>query len=84
MDKHHIEQGNVAQQMLTPELVITVTGRAGVGNDRRGDEGENRAGKSPEIADIKQTLRFADEHIATENDAPATDCNRKMINGICV
>ena len=82
MDEDHVEKGDVAKQVLAPELVITVAGRTGIGNDSGGNEGEDRTRKSPEIADVKQTLCLADEHIAAEDDAPAADSDGQMVDRV--
>ena len=82
MYKDHIEHGYIAQKMLCPELVVTETGWAGVGDHRGGDQGENRAAQQPEIADIKQFLVFTHDHITGKYHSPAANGNGQVIYGV--
>ena len=82
MHEDHIENGDVAQRVLTPELIVAEAGRAGVGDDRRGDEGKDGAREQPEVDDVKQRLRLGDDQIAAKNNAPAAHRNGQVVNGI--
>ena len=84
MDKHHIKNGDIAQCVLQPKLIVPKTGRAGICNHSRRNQRENGAGEQPEIRNVKQRLRFGDRQIAAKNDTPAADCNGQMVNGVWI
>ena len=82
MYEDHIENGDIAQRMLQPELIVAEAGRARVGDDRRGDQGEDRTREQPEVDDVKQRLRLGDDQIAAKDDGPAAHGDGQMIHGI--
>ena len=82
MHKDHIKNGDIANQVLRPKLIVAEPGGAGVGDHCGGDQGEDRAAKSPEIADIKEGLGFSDDHIACEDRHPAAHGDGKMVNRV--
>ena len=84
MHENHVENGDIAKQVFGPELIVTVSGRAGVCNDRGGDQGEECAGKGPKISDVEKGLGFADDHVAGKDDHPAADSDGQMFQDISV
>ena len=68
--------------MFCPELIIAEPGGAAVGQRGGGQQGKDGAAEEPEIADVKQQLGLADDHVAAENGGPAADGDGQMIHRI--
>ena len=84
MYEDHVEDRNIAHQVLHPELIIAVSSRAGVCNHCGGDQCEECAGECPEIADVEKGLGFPDDHVAGEDDHPAADGDGQMLQNVAV
>ena len=80
MYEHHIENGEVTKGVLNPKLIVTISRMACrckycTGSDQR----EYRTCKEPEVCDIKQSLRLADNGVAAEDDWPTAYSDGEMI-----
>ena len=82
MYEDHIENGDIAQRVLTPELIVAEAGRARVGDDRRGDQGKDGAREQPEVDDVKQRLRLGDDQVAAKDDGPAAHGDGQVIHRV--
>ena len=82
MDEDHVENGDVAEGVLDPELVIAQPGGAAVGQGRGGQQGEEGAAEEPEIDDVEELLIFADDHVAAEDGGPAADGDGQVVHRI--
>ena len=68
--------------MLCPKLIVAEPGRAGVGDDRRCDQGKDGAGEEPEIGNVKKALALAHQHEAAENGCPAANTDGQIFHRI--
>ena len=82
MDEDHVKDSHVPQSVLQPELVVAEARGACIGDDGGGDQCKDRASKYPEVDDVKQGLRFGDDHVAAKDDGPAANGNGEVVDGI--
>ena len=82
MHEDEVEDSDVADKMLGPELIEAKTSGASIGQDGGGYKRKCRSAESPEIADVEKVLILADHHKATEDDRPAANRDGKVIDGI--
>ena len=80
VDEDHVEDGDIEQGVGGPELVVAEPGGAGVGQGRGGQQGEEGAAEDPEIADVKEGLSLADDHVAAEDGGPAAHTDGQILH----
>jgi hypothetical protein len=80
--EYQIENTDVSDKMLGPELIKAEASGTRIGKHRGSDQRKGGAAESPEIADIEEILVLSDYHKATEDDKPSANGNGKIVNGI--
>jgi hypothetical protein len=82
--EYQIENSDVSDKMLGPELIEAEASGAGIGEHRGRYKRKGCSAERPEIADIEEILVLSDYHKATEDYKPSANGNGKIVNGIWV
>jgi hypothetical protein len=80
--EYQIENSDVSDKMLGPELIEAEASWTCIGKHRGRYKREGRSAERPEIADIEEILVLSDYHKATEDYKPSANGNGKIVNGI--
>ena len=81
MDEDHVEDGDIAQRVLEPELIEAESSRSCESEGCGGQQSEERTRQQPEIGNVKEGLLFAYHHKAAEDYRPAANADWEVLHG---